>query len=70
MRDHAAFTFTAKILRKQDDLPRYVVVKPEHVTGFSTSFAAQVTLNDCTPPFARTIHPPWGARDHTPGSST
>ena len=51
-------TFTARILRKQEDLPRYIVVKPEHAAGFTRSFSAQVTLND-GPPFARKIHP-WG----------
>lgn len=50
--------FTARILRKQADLPRYVVVKPEHVPGRVRAFAAEVTLND-TGPFQRNIHP-WG----------
>lgn len=53
-----AFTFTARILRKQDDLPRYVIVKPELVRGRSSSFAALVSLNGA-PPFERRIHP-WG----------
>lgn len=50
--------FEARILRKQPDLPRYVVVKPEHVEGRSGSFSAMVSLNG-SPPFARTIRP-WG----------
>ena len=53
-----AITFTAKILRKQDDLPRYVVIKPELMAGATASFSAQVTVNDSAP-FARKIHP-WG----------
>ena len=53
-----AISFTAKILRKQADLPRYVVVKPEHLPGATSSFTAQVTLNNSAP-FARRIHP-WG----------
>ncbi|CAN0577407.1 unnamed protein product, partial [Laminaria digitata] len=28
--------FSTRILRKQDDLPRYVVVNPEHVSGRTT----------------------------------
>ena len=52
------FTFTARILRKQVFLPRYVVVKPEFVRGRTGSFAALVSLNGSAP-FARTIHP-WG----------
>lgn len=51
-------TFVARILRKQDSLPRYVVVKPEHAGGRSRGFAADVLLND-TGPFARNIRP-WG----------
>ena len=50
--------FTARILRKQADLPRYVVVKPEHVPGRTQSFPAEVTLND-SGPFERNIRP-WG----------
>jgi hypothetical protein len=51
-------TFSARILRKQDDLPRYIVVKPEHVNGRTRSFPAQVMLNEAGP-FERNIHP-WG----------
>ncbi|QYZ68680.1 hypothetical protein [Neotabrizicola shimadae] len=52
------FTFTARILRKEAFLPRYVVVKPEFVLGRTGSFAALVSLNGSAP-FARTVHP-WG----------
>jgi hypothetical protein len=45
-------------LRKQDDLPRYVVVKPEHVPGRNASFEALVRLNG-GPTFRRNIRP-WG----------
>lgn len=51
-------TFPARILRKQDDLPRYIVVKPDHVPGRSSAFVADVTLND-TGPFEHNIRP-WG----------
>lgn len=51
-------SFPARILRKQDGLPRYVVVKPEYVNGRTTAFAADVMLNDVGP-FARNIRP-WG----------
>jgi hypothetical protein len=51
-------TFRARILRKQEDLPRYVVVKPEYVGGRIHSFPAEVMLNDAGP-FVRNIHP-WG----------
>lgn len=51
-------TFTATILRKQDNLPRYIVVKPEHVAGRDAAFAAQVRLNN-GPAFPRNIRP-WG----------
>ncbi|WP_133487801.1 DUF1905 domain-containing protein [Aliiroseovarius marinus] len=53
-----AISFDAVILRKQDDLPRYILVKPEIARAFSGSFDAQITLNDCAP-FHRRIHP-WG----------
>ena len=50
-------SFTARILRKQDDLPRYVVIGPEHLTGRgAAAFAADVTLNGAGP-FARNIRP-------------
>lgn len=50
--------FPARILRKQDDLPRYVVVEPEHVPGASGAFEAWVSLNGCAR-FRRNIRP-WG----------
>ena len=51
-------TFKARILRKEAFLPRYVVVKPEHVRGRTGTFLARVTLNDAGP-FERNIRP-WG----------
>lgn len=51
-------SFPARILRKQDFLPRYIVVRSEHVSGHNAAFGAQVTLND-GPPFQRNIRP-WG----------
>lgn len=51
-------TFAARILRKQDDLPRYVVVKAEHLPGRDQAFIADVWLNDAGP-FGRNIRP-WG----------
>ncbi len=51
-------TFPARILRKQEDLPRYVVVNAEHVPGRKAAFTAHVVLNECAP-FERKIHP-WG----------
>lgn len=50
--------FSSRILRKQADLPRYIVVKPEHVQGRTGSFPALVRLNG-SPPFERNIRP-WG----------
>jgi hypothetical protein len=50
--------FKARILRKQLDLPRYVVVKPEYVGGRTHAFLAEVMLNDAGP-FERNIRP-WG----------
>lgn len=50
--------FTARILRKQDDLPRYIVVHPDHVAGHTSAFAADVMLNE-SGPFRRNIRP-WG----------
>lgn len=55
---HTPVTFVARILRKQDDLPRYVVVRPEHAGGRSGAFPADVMLN-AAGPFARSIRP-WG----------
>lgn len=54
----AKIRFSTRILRKQDDLPRYVVVKPEHLSSCSTPFVADVLLNDADP-FERNIRP-WG----------
>ncbi|SMR71217.1 hypothetical protein SAMN04488030_0844 [Aliiroseovarius halocynthiae] len=53
-----AIRFEAVILRKQDDLPRYIIIKPEIARAFSGSFDAQVSLNDGQL-FHRRIHP-WG----------
>ena len=53
-------TFTSRILRKQPDLPRYVVVKPEYVVGRTEAFSAKVSLNG-SPDFTRNIQP-WGKR--------
>jgi len=50
--------FRARVLRKQEGLPRYVVVRPEFVQGRTGSFVAQVMLNE-TGPILRNIHP-WG----------
>jgi len=51
-------SFAGTILRKQDDLPRYIVVKPEHLAGRRAAFPARVSL-DGGPDFARNIRP-WG----------
>lgn len=53
-----AVTFRARVLRKQDFLPRYIVVRPEHVPGRAGAFPAEVTLNGVGP-FRRNIRP-WG----------
>ena len=50
--------FSSRILRKQADLPRYIVVNPEHVPGRTGSFPALVSLNGSSP-FERNIRP-WG----------
>lgn len=55
---HERIVFRTRILRKQPDLPRYVVVQPDHVQGRSRSFPADVFLNDAGP-FRRNVHP-WG----------
>lgn len=55
---HDKVSFPARILRKEDFLPRYVVVKPEYVAGRTAAFPADVFLNDAGP-FARNIRP-WG----------
>jgi len=54
----SVIAFATKILRKQPDLPRYIVVKSEHVKGRSQAFRALVSLNGF-PPFERNIRP-WG----------
>lgn len=56
--DRDKATFSARILRKQSDLPRFVVVKPEYVRGRTQAFSAEVMLNDVGP-FERNIRP-WG----------
>jgi hypothetical protein len=53
-----SISFSARILRKQPDLPRYVVVDPGHVAGRQSAFAAKVSLNGCQE-FERNIRP-WG----------
>ncbi len=50
--------FSAKILRKQTDLPRYIIVKAEHVGARSKAFQASVRINN-SPAFKRMIRP-WG----------
>lgn len=51
-------TFTARILRKEAFLPRYIVVRPEHVGGRTAAFPAEVMPNGAGP-FPRSIRP-WG----------
>lgn len=51
-------SFPARLLRKQPFLPRYVVVKPDHVGGRTAAFVADILLNQ-SGPFRRTIRP-WG----------
>ena len=53
-----SITFSARILRKQEDLPRYIVVPAEEIADRDGAFTAQVTL-DGSPPFERNIRP-WG----------
>lgn len=50
--------FSARILRKKLDLPRYIVIDPSNVRGRGAAFNAKVSLNDC-PQFERIIRP-WG----------
>ncbi|MEM8652533.1 MAG: hypothetical protein AAGF54_18545 [Pseudomonadota bacterium] len=50
--------FEARFLRKQENLPCYIVVNPEHVAGRTGVFAADVMLNEAGP-FERNIRP-WG----------
>lgn len=54
----APVTFQARILRKEEFLPRYIVVKSEYVSGRTEAFPADVMLND-SGPFRRNIRP-WG----------
>lgn len=56
--NESVITFSARILRKQPDLPRYIVVKPAHVQAHAKSFRAIVRLNE-SPLFERNIRP-WG----------
>lgn len=56
--DQDRVTFCARILRKQDFLPRYIVVKSAYVPGRTRAFPADVMLNQAGP-FARNIQP-WG----------
>ena len=51
-------TFSARILRKQANLPRYIVVRPEHLQEHTGAFLANVMLNG-SEPFERNIRP-WG----------
>lgn len=55
---NARYTFSARVLRKEDFLPRFIVVKPEHIRGRTAAFPADVILNDVGP-FRRNIRP-WG----------
>lgn len=56
--DRNKVQFSARILRKEDFLPRYVVVKPEHMPGRNHAFPAEIWLNEAGP-FTRNIRP-WG----------
>jgi hypothetical protein len=56
--EKSPIVFPARILRKEPFLPRYVVVKPDHVKGKTTAFLADVMLNAARP-FRRNIRP-WG----------
>lgn len=51
-------SFAARVLRKEEFLPRYIVVKAEYVRGRTRAFPADVMLNDAGP-FRRNIRP-WG----------
>ena len=48
--------FRATILRKQEDLPRYIVIPDGLLSDRLTSFSALISLND-GPCFPRNIHP-------------
>ncbi|MCO5148117.1 MAG: hypothetical protein M9895_18335 [Aquamicrobium sp.] len=54
----APVSFPARVLRKEEFLPRYVVVKSEYAVGRVHAFPADVILNDAGP-FRRNIRP-WG----------
>ncbi len=56
--ENRSVSFAARILRKESFLPRYIVVKPEHVKGRNTAFLADIRLNGVGP-FRRNIRP-WG----------
>lgn len=51
-------SFTTRVLRKQQDLPRYIVVKQEFLPNRTDAFTAEVMLNNAGP-FTRNIRP-WG----------
>lgn len=51
-------SFKTRVLRKEEFLPRYIVVKPEYVAGRTKAFPADVFLN-AAGPFRRNIRP-WG----------
>lgn len=51
-------TFATRVLRKQDSLPRYIVVRAEHASREGVAYPAMVLLNG-TGPFPRNIRP-WG----------
>ncbi|MBK4216240.1 hypothetical protein JJJ17_09915 [Paracoccus caeni] len=53
-----AISFQTRVLRKEEFLPRYIVVKPEYVPGRTAAFPADVMLNEAGP-FRRNIRP-WG----------
>ena len=54
----APVSFPARVLRKEEFLPRYIVVKSEYVVGRVHAFPADVMLNGAGP-FRRNIRP-WG----------
>jgi hypothetical protein len=56
--DSASVSFSARVLRKEEFLPRYIVVKPEYVGARTGAFHADVTLNGAGP-FRRNVRP-WG----------
>lgn len=56
--ERGGVTFSTRILRKEDFLPRYIIVRPEYVRGRAEAFEAAVKLNDAGP-FVRNIRP-WG----------